>query len=169
MPTLLQRYATPLITGLFLVSLISGTALFFHIAQSTFREMHEWLSLVLVVHSAMPRPDRSNAAGDKDAAQIAELLGLLLGLGQLLADLGRLEGQRAGLGGVGELVEIAVDDAAAHRLLADLRIAVLQVSMSTVDRLIWRMSICWHSRQASPLIVRWWALRGREASQSGPR
>lgn len=49
MPSLLQRYATPLILGLFLVSLVSGTALFFHVGQGTFREMHEWLSLVLVI------------------------------------------------------------------------------------------------------------------------
>jgi hypothetical protein len=49
MPPLLQRTATPLIVGLFLVSLVSGTALFFHVGQGTFREMHEWLSLVLVV------------------------------------------------------------------------------------------------------------------------
>lgn len=49
MPSLFQRYATPLIVGLFLVSLVSGTALFFHVGQGTFREMHEWLSLVLVI------------------------------------------------------------------------------------------------------------------------
>lgn len=49
MPSLLQRYATPLVLGLFLVSLVSGTALFFHIGQGIFREMHEWLSLVLVI------------------------------------------------------------------------------------------------------------------------
>lgn len=49
MPELLNRYATPFITGLFLVSLISGTALFFHVGQSAFREMHEWLSMVLIL------------------------------------------------------------------------------------------------------------------------
>lgn len=48
MPSLLQRYATPFTLGLFLVSLISGIALFLHVAQGTFREMHEWLSLLLV-------------------------------------------------------------------------------------------------------------------------
>jgi hypothetical protein len=45
----LKRYATPFITGLFLVSLVSGIALFFHLGGSTFRGMHEWLSMVLVV------------------------------------------------------------------------------------------------------------------------
>lgn len=49
MLALLNRYATPLITGLFLVSLVSGVALFFHIGQSTFHSMHEILSMVLIV------------------------------------------------------------------------------------------------------------------------
>ncbi len=49
MPSLLNRYATPLITGLFLVSLVSGVALFFHIGPSAFHGMHEWLSMVLIV------------------------------------------------------------------------------------------------------------------------
>lgn len=48
MTGLLQRYATPLITGLFLVSLISGAALFFHFGASWFHGMHEWLSMVLI-------------------------------------------------------------------------------------------------------------------------
>lgn len=49
MPTLLSRYATPLITGLFLVSLVSGVALFFHLGQAWFHSMHEWLSMVLIL------------------------------------------------------------------------------------------------------------------------
>lgn len=49
MKSLLLRYATPFITGLFIVSLVSGLALFFHIGPSGFRGMHEWLSLVLIV------------------------------------------------------------------------------------------------------------------------
>ncbi|NML73238.1 DUF4405 domain-containing protein [Rhizobium sp. S-51] len=49
MPSFLSRYATPFTTGLFLVSLISGIALFFHVGTAAFREMHEWLSLVLVL------------------------------------------------------------------------------------------------------------------------
>lgn len=53
MPALLQRYATPLITGLFLVSLISGVALFFHVGQAAFHGMHEWLSMVLIAPFAL--------------------------------------------------------------------------------------------------------------------
>ena len=49
MNDLFNRYATPLITGLFLVSLISGVALFFHVGQSTFHSMHEILSMVLIL------------------------------------------------------------------------------------------------------------------------
>lgn len=49
MSSFLSRYATPLTTGLFLVSLISGIALFFHLGTSAFREMHEWLSMVLIL------------------------------------------------------------------------------------------------------------------------
>lgn len=49
MSEILNRYATPFTTGLFLVSLISGIALFFHIGGAAFHGMHEWLSLVLIV------------------------------------------------------------------------------------------------------------------------
>ncbi|WP_435258744.1 DUF4405 domain-containing protein [Thioclava sp. FR2] len=49
MLSLFNRYATPLITGLFVISLVTGIALFFHFGPSGFREMHEILSLVLIV------------------------------------------------------------------------------------------------------------------------
>lgn len=44
-----NSYATPLTTGLFLVSLISGVALFVGVGQAYFHGMHEWLSMVLIV------------------------------------------------------------------------------------------------------------------------
>jgi len=50
---LINRYATPLTTGFFLVSLISGVALFFHWASGLFHGMHEWLSMVLLVPFAL--------------------------------------------------------------------------------------------------------------------
>ncbi|WP_413870569.1 DUF4405 domain-containing protein [Albidovulum sp.] len=53
MPSLLNRYATPLMTGLFLVSLLSGIALFFHWVPSVFHGMHEWLSMVLILPFAL--------------------------------------------------------------------------------------------------------------------
>lgn len=49
MQQVFQRYATPFITGLFLVSLISGIALFFHVGPGAFHGMHEWLSMVLIL------------------------------------------------------------------------------------------------------------------------
>jgi len=45
----LNQYATPFTTGLFLVSAISGVALFFHWQNALFHSMHEWLSMVLLV------------------------------------------------------------------------------------------------------------------------
>lgn len=45
----LKRYSTPFVTGLFIVSLISGVALFFHIGPAGFHGMHEWLSMVLIL------------------------------------------------------------------------------------------------------------------------
>ncbi len=53
MKALLARYATPLTTGLFLVSLISGIALFFHVGSQYFHGMHEWLSVMLIVPFAL--------------------------------------------------------------------------------------------------------------------
>lgn len=49
MPTILNRYATPFLSGIFLVSLISGLALFFHWGPGGLHPMHEWLSLLLIV------------------------------------------------------------------------------------------------------------------------
>lgn len=45
----MRRYATPFITGLFLVSAVSGVALFFHWKGGVFHQMHEWLSMVLLL------------------------------------------------------------------------------------------------------------------------
>lgn len=53
MTNVFNRYATPLITGLFLVSLISGIALFLHIGPAGFHGMHEWLSMVLILPFAL--------------------------------------------------------------------------------------------------------------------
>ena len=53
MPSFLRRYATPLVTGLFLVSLVSGVLLFFHLGGRAFHGMHEWLSMVLILPFAL--------------------------------------------------------------------------------------------------------------------
>ena len=49
MKALLFRYATPFTTGLFMVSLVSGVLIFFHLGGGAFKGMHEWLSMVLIV------------------------------------------------------------------------------------------------------------------------
>lgn len=53
MDSFTNRFATPLTTGLFAVSTISGLALFFHWLPAVFHGMHEWLSLVLLVPFAL--------------------------------------------------------------------------------------------------------------------
>ena len=53
MTRFIDRYATPLITGLFIVSAVSGTALFFHTSQGVFHKMHEWLSMLLLAPFAL--------------------------------------------------------------------------------------------------------------------
>lgn len=53
MQALLNRLATPLTTGLFAVSTVSGIALFFHLAPAAFHGMHEWLSMVLILPFAL--------------------------------------------------------------------------------------------------------------------
>jgi hypothetical protein len=53
MSALLARFATPLTTGLFLASLISGIALFFHVGTASFHEMHEWMSMVLSLAASL--------------------------------------------------------------------------------------------------------------------
>ena len=49
----MHRYGTPLTAGLFLVSAVSGVALFFHWASATFHSMHEWLSMLLLAPFAL--------------------------------------------------------------------------------------------------------------------
>ncbi|REF89119.1 hypothetical protein DES32_0334 [Methylovirgula ligni] len=45
----INRFATPLITGFFVVSAVSGVALFFHWVPGAFHAMHVWLSMVLLL------------------------------------------------------------------------------------------------------------------------
>jgi hypothetical protein len=45
----INRFATPLMTGLFVVSAVSGVALFFHWVPGAFHSMHVWLSMVLLL------------------------------------------------------------------------------------------------------------------------
>lgn len=49
----LLRYATPSITSLFVISLISGAVVFFHVGPVWLRGVHEWLSMLLFVPFAL--------------------------------------------------------------------------------------------------------------------
>lgn len=49
----INRFATPITTGLFVVSAISGVALFFHWLPRAFHSMHVWLSMVLLLPFAL--------------------------------------------------------------------------------------------------------------------
>ncbi|NLI25976.1 MAG: hypothetical protein GX413_01095 [Acetobacter sp.] len=49
MKRFLKKYATPFTTGLFLISGVSGVALFFHWKSVWFHSMHVWLSMVLLL------------------------------------------------------------------------------------------------------------------------
>ena len=49
MKTFVNRYATPLTTGFFVISTVSGVALFFHWIPPVFHSMHEWLSMLLLL------------------------------------------------------------------------------------------------------------------------
>ncbi|MFT8763691.1 MAG: hypothetical protein ABF809_06810 [Gluconobacter potus] len=46
--TFMNRYGTPLTTGFFIVSGVTGVALFFHWGPTAFHPIHEWLSMVLL-------------------------------------------------------------------------------------------------------------------------
>lgn len=45
----LLRYATPSMTSLFVISLVSGTVIFFHVGPGWLHGVHEWLSMLLFV------------------------------------------------------------------------------------------------------------------------
>ena len=86
MPSILQRYATPLTIGLFLVSLISGAALFVHAAPGAFHSMHEWLSMALIAPVALHlwrnwRPMTNYLAKPAFSAAMAVCLIAALGFG----------------------------------------------------------------------------------------
>lgn len=53
MSAFLNRLATPLVTAFFIIVLISGGLMFFHLAPAGLRGVHEWLGLVLVLPFAL--------------------------------------------------------------------------------------------------------------------
>ncbi|WP_102108003.1 DUF4405 domain-containing protein [Oceaniglobus roseus] len=53
MTSTFRKYATPMITTFFVVSLVSGLALFFHLGGRAWHGIHEWLSIVLIIPFAL--------------------------------------------------------------------------------------------------------------------
>ena len=53
MSAFIRRFATPFIIAFFTISAISGVVLFFHLARGAVEEMHEWLSMVLLLAVAL--------------------------------------------------------------------------------------------------------------------
>jgi hypothetical protein len=49
MRRLLSCYTTPFLTTLFVISLVTGVALFLHLGPVAFHGLHEWLSLALIL------------------------------------------------------------------------------------------------------------------------
>lgn len=99
MTTFFNRYATPLITGLFLVSLISGVALYFGVGQAYFHEMHEVLSMVLIVPFVLHiwknwRP--LTAYFRRPAFQISMALSLVAALAYVVPQIGATNAGRGG-------------------------------------------------------------------------
>lgn len=100
MGNVLRRYATPFISGLFLVSLISGIALFFHVGMRWFHGMHEWLSMVLILPFVLHIWRNWRACVGyfrKPAFAIASVISLLAALAFVVPNLGaEAQGGRRG-------------------------------------------------------------------------
>lgn len=98
MTTMLHRYATPLIASIFIISLVSGVALFTRFGTSYFRSMHEWLSMVLLVPFALHlwrnwRPFAGYFARSRFLVAMALPLAVALGFAyQSNADSNRVDG-----------------------------------------------------------------------------
>jgi len=90
MTNVFNRYATPLITGLFLVSLISGIALFLHIGPPQFQLAHRVMSQSL--------PDVAPALGATPQAVAARLTaaGFTVADGQTLTEIAAASGKSQG-------------------------------------------------------------------------
>lgn len=131
-----NRYATPFTTGLFVVSLISGISLFFHVGTAAFRGMHEWLSMVLIIPFVLHVW--------KNWPPMLSYLKrgwLIWPLGvSLVAALGFAATGIFELGGVGGNPQAAMYQAFANARIADLG-PVLKVPQSEIDARLARVGV----------------------------
>ena len=128
---MLRCYATPYITGLFLVSLISGIAFFFHVGPGALHPMHEWLSMVLILPFVLHlwrnvKPLKSYFSGKPMAIALAAALAFFVPMG----------GTGTGTGGRGGNPAQA---ALANRVLAATPASVAPVLGTTADALVVRL------------------------------
>lgn len=141
---LINRYATPFTTGLFVISLISGISLFFHVGTAAFRGMHEWLSMVLILpfglhlwKNWLPMTSyfrRGWLVWPLAASLVAALAFAVPGVMEL--------------GGVGGNPQVAM-----YRAMGDARIAdlapVLKVSAAEIDKRLERVGLTGVSHDTS--------------------
>jgi hypothetical protein len=131
-----NRYATPFTTGLFVVSLVSGVFLFFHYGTAAFRDMHEWLSMVLIVPFVLHvwknwLPIKSYFS----RGWLIWPLGASFAVAAVFAVMGITE-----LGGVGGNPQVAMYQAFGNARIADLA-PVLKVSPQEIDARLQRVGL----------------------------
>lgn len=139
-----NRYATPFTTGLFVVSLISGIALFFHVGTAAFRGMHEWLSMVLILPFALHVwKNWGPILSYLKRGWLMWPLGATLVAALAFAIPGVLE-----LGGVGGNPQVAMYKAFGDARIADLA-PVLKVSSDEIDARLARVGLTGVSHETS--------------------
>lgn len=139
-----NRYATPFTTGLFVVSLVSGIFLFFHVGTAAFRGMHEWLSMVLIIPFALHvwknwLPITSYLKRGWLVWPLAATFGVAL----FFAVNGMME-----LGGAGGNPQVAMFQAFGTARIADLA-PVLKVSQDEIDARLARVGLTGVSHDVS--------------------
>ncbi|NLH80441.1 MAG: DUF4405 domain-containing protein [Phyllobacteriaceae bacterium] len=133
---LVNRYATPFVTGLFVISFVSGLSLFFHVGTAAFRGMHEWLSLVLAVPFVLHVwKNWLPLMSYLKRGWLVWPLGVCLVAGLAFAVPGMVE-----VGGIGGNPQMAM-----YRAMGDARIAdlapVLKVTPEELDRRLARVGL----------------------------
>lgn len=139
-----NRYATPFTTGLFVVSLVSGIALFFHLGTVAFRGMHEWLSMVLILPFVLHI--WKNWLPIKSYFKRGWLiwpLGVSLAAALVFAGIGVFE-----IGGSGGNPQVAMFQAIGNARIADLA-PVLKVSDQEIDARLARVGLTGVSHDVS--------------------
>jgi hypothetical protein len=139
-----NRYATPFTTGLFVISLVSGIALFFHVGTAAFRGMHEWLSMVLILPFGLHVwKNWAPILSYLKRGWLLWPLGVSLVAGLAFAIPGVLE-----LGGVGGNPQVAMYKAFGDARIADLE-PVLKVTPQEIDARLARVGLTGVSHDVS--------------------